>query len=161
MYWNLFNVFVKVFIFEQIWICWVQNIHHSFVGWTGTELTCWQLSSSLRRIGTCAVIRQKPTAADGPGKPPEAKRRCTLRRGTAALRLQSCYSAKAPRWTPQTTMARGLNREAWPEIPSPWLWALGSVILHVNQSINALLAIDLQSCEAKNLDRMSLTSPGR
>ena len=66
MYWNLFDVFVIVceyILLCTVWSCWVQNIHHSFVGWTGIERSCPQLPSSPRRIGLRAVVRRKPTAA--------------------------------------------------------------------------------------------------
>ena len=45
-------------------------------------------------------------------KPPEAKRRCTRRNSTAASRLRSFCSRKAPRWTPRRTTARASIREA-------------------------------------------------
>ena len=50
---------------RTVWSCWVKSIHHSFVGWTGIERSCPQRSSSPRRIGLRAVVRRKPTAADG------------------------------------------------------------------------------------------------
>ena len=52
------------------------------------------------------------TAADGPGKAPEAKRRSTGQHLAARSRLQSSCSPKAPRWTPRGTMARGLRGRA-------------------------------------------------
>ena len=58
-----------LFCFAQFKAVESKNIHHSFVGWTGIELSCPQRSSSPRRIGLRAVVRRKPTVADGfPGK---------------------------------------------------------------------------------------------
>ena len=63
---DLFDVFVIVceyILLCTVWSCWVKNIHHSFVDWTGIERSCPQLLSSPRRIGFGAVVRRKPTAA--------------------------------------------------------------------------------------------------
>ena len=50
---------------RTVWSCWVKSIHHSFVGWTGIQRSCPQLPSSPRRIDLRAVVRRKPTVADG------------------------------------------------------------------------------------------------
>ena len=59
-------------------------------------------------------LRRKPTAARrvSAKKPPEAERRCTWQQWqqpSAASRLRSSCSPKAPRWTPRTTTAGCLN----------------------------------------------------
>ena len=78
--------------------CWVQNIHRSFVGWTGMEL-------SFPTTFVPGSHSGRPAA----GKPPEAGHRSTWRRAGARSRLPSFWFRKAPRWTPRTSMARGLN----------------------------------------------------
>ena len=117
MPWNLFDVFVIVceyILLCTVWSCWVKNIHHSFVGWTGIQRSCPQLPSSPRRIGLCAVVRRKPTVARRVcgEKAPEVKRRCTRQRGAATSQLWSFWSPEAPRWTPRATVARASIREA-------------------------------------------------
>ena len=101
---------------KQFWRFGVQNIHRSFVGWPGIELsipTTFVLPPAAHR-----PLRPRtagsPQRPDGfPGKPPEATRRCTSRRGTARSRPQSFWFRKAPRWTPRTTsMAGASTREA-------------------------------------------------
>ena len=60
-------------------------------------------------------LRRRPpeaTAADGPGKAPEASRRSTWRRATARSQLQSFCSRKRPRWMPRTITAGASIREA-------------------------------------------------
>ena len=106
MHWNLSNVFVNVNM--QFWRCGVQNIHRSFVGWTGGA----PHSHHFRRLrGLCPVVfagsPQRPTASRE--KAPEAGHRSTWRRAGARSRLPSFCSPEAPRWTPRTNMARGLN----------------------------------------------------
>ena len=59
------------------------------------------------------------TASDGPGKPPEVRRRSTRRRPMARSRLQSSCCPKAPRWTPRKTMARSPKAGSRARIPSP------------------------------------------
>ena len=105
---------VWIYLHCAVWSCWVKNIHHSFVDWTGIERSCPQLLSSPRRIGFGAVVRRKPTVARRVSgeKAPEAKRRCTRRRGAATSRLWSFWSPEAPRWTPRATVARASIREA-------------------------------------------------
>ena len=76
----------------------------------GTQIARWVHLQEM--FFFCAIV--PPEAHSGPtgfwGKSrPEATRRCTWRRPKATSRLQSCCWAKAPRWTPRTTMARGLN----------------------------------------------------
>ena len=58
---------------------------------------------------TSVVSAASASRSTAPGKPPEAKRRCTGRRTSAASRLRSFCSPKGPRWTPRTTKARGLK----------------------------------------------------
>ena len=77
-----------------------RNIHRSFVGWTGRSSALFNFRR-LRGFGL---------SADGPGKAAwQATRRCTGRQPTATSRLRSFCSPKVPRWTPRTTMARGLK----------------------------------------------------
>ena len=90
-----------------------------------------------RRLGLRAVVRRKPTAADGfPEKPPEAERRCTWRRKMARSRLRSFCFQKVPRWTPRRTMAGASIREAcarhrvWTGISKPDKHASGLKFLH-------------------------------
>ena len=53
-------------------------------------------------------------------KRPEATRRCTWRPTGATLRLRSSCCPKVPRWTPRTSLARGLkSAKHVSEIPSP------------------------------------------
>ena len=95
---------------EQFWRCGVQNIHRSFVGWTGGA----PHSHHFRRLrGLFPFARRKPTAARrlSGKKAPEVGRRSTWRRATATSRLRSFCSRKAPRWTPRTTAARASIRE--------------------------------------------------
>ena len=63
-----------------------------------------QHSHNFRRLRGFGLF-----AVAAPGKPPEARRRCTGRHTTATSRLRSFCSRQAPRWTPRTTMARGLK----------------------------------------------------
>ena len=95
--WLFVIVFFALNSFEDVES---RNIHRSFVGWTGTEL------SFPTTFVVSAASASRPTA---PGKPPEATRRCTWRRATATSRLRSFCSPKGPQWTPRTTMARGLQ----------------------------------------------------
>ena len=89
----------------------VQNIHRSFVAWTGIEqcmpTTCVVPGASA------SVPRRPPEAHSGQTgfreKAPEATRRSTGRRKMATSRLQSSCCQKVPPWTPRRTMARGLN----------------------------------------------------
>ena len=90
-----------------------RNIHRSFVGGTGTEL------SILTTFVVSAASASRPTA---PGKPPEASRRCTWRRTTATSRLQSFCSPKGPRSTPRTTMAWGLKAGSRARSPVSLTW---------------------------------------
>ena len=87
------------------------------------ELSFVQLSSSPR----LRPLDRRPleaTVADGPGKAPEAKFRCMGRRSTATSRLQSFCSQKAPRWTPRTTMARGLKGGRRARNPVSLAWSI-------------------------------------
>ena len=97
---------------EQLWRCGVQNIHRSFVGWPGIHSAFPQLPLSSHGASASAPsYRRKPTAARRVSgkKPPEVRRRCTIRRPSARSRLRSFCSWKAPRWPPRTTTARGLK----------------------------------------------------
>ena len=104
MYWNLLSVFVIVcdcfFCLEQFWRCWVQK-HSSFV--------CRLNGYRAQLCSTFVVSAASASRPTAPGKPPEATRRCTMRRAAAKSRLRSFWSRKAPQWTPRTTMARGLK----------------------------------------------------
>ena len=94
------------------------------------ELSFVQLSSSPR----LRPLDRRPleaTVADGPGKAPEAERRCTGRRSTATSRLQSFCSQKAPRWKPRTTMARGLKGGSRARNPVSLTWGTSKSFSHL------------------------------
>ena len=121
------GVFVELFCFEQF-----EDVESKSCI---VRLLVEQLNGyrAQRRLGLCAFVAPEATAADGPGKAPEAKRRFTWQRNTAASRLQSFCFRKASRWTPRTTMAWGLKSgKHAPDIESrPWGTSksnLGSVI---------------------------------
>ena len=61
----------ECFLLCTVWSCWVQNIHHSFVGWTGIELSCPHLPFVIRTASASAPCRTggSPQRPDGfPGK---------------------------------------------------------------------------------------------
>ena len=91
-----------------------RNIHRSFVGGTGTELSIPTTFVVSRAVCTFAVA--------APGKPPEVRRRCTWRRTTATSRLRSFCSPKGPRSTPRTTMAWGLKAGSRARSPVSLTW---------------------------------------
>ena len=61
----------ECFLLCTVWSCWVQNIHHSFVGWTRIELSCPHLPFVIRTASASAPCRTggSPQRPDGfPGK---------------------------------------------------------------------------------------------
>ena len=88
-------LFVIIFCFEQF---------------EDVESKIFIVRLSLERVQSSAVHNFRPHGASASS--PEAKRRCTWRRSPARSRLQSSCSQKEPRWTPRTTVARGLRAMA-------------------------------------------------
>ena len=112
MHWNLFSVLWMFFCFEQF----EEDVEsNKSVVRLSVERVWSSAAHNFRRPTSCAssaVVRQKPQRPTRPGKPPEAERRSTGRRGPARSRLQSSCCRKEPRWMPRTTVARGLRGRA-------------------------------------------------